>query len=319
MTINSFRLLAEHPDLAQYRKQAKELLRACHASDPEAMDRFDSWLFRGKPFDPTQVKLNDAQVVIAREHGCGSWPKFVERIRDQRANGRDSQSFRQARDAILNNELESLRTLLRQFPELARTRSKEPDEAQQTLLHYVAERGSVEMARELVAAGARLDAVTLPFNMTPVGSALYEGNTKVALYLAEHDSEPLGITRAAGLGRLDVLRTLIGEHGNPRPYLQPGVYDPMRSLANAFRYACSNGQVAVVEYLLDLGLDVNVRLQDGATGMHLAAYLGHAELVRLLLQRGADKTVRDQKFGADPAGWAAEFGHHDLAASIAAF
>jgi hypothetical protein len=31
----------------------------------------------------------------------------------------------------------------------------------------------------------------------------------------------------------------------------------------------SNGRVAVVEYLLDLGLDVSVRLQDGATGMHL--------------------------------------------------
>jgi ankyrin repeat protein len=318
MTINSFRSLPEHPDLDQYRKQAKELLRACHAGGPQALDRFDSWLFQGKPFDPTTMRLHDAQVVIAREHGCGSWLEFVEMIREKRAERRDSESFRQARNAIRNDDLESLRALVRQFPELARTQSQEPGEAHQTLLHYVAERGNVAMARELVTAGARIDAVTLPFNMTPIGSALYEGNTKVALYLAEHHREPLGITRAAGLGRLDELRALIGEHGHLRPYLQPGVHDPTRSLASAFRYACANGQLAVAEYLLDLGLDVNVRLQDGATGMHLAAYLGHADLVRLLLRRGADKTIRDDKFDSDPAGWAAEFGHHDLAALIAA-
>jgi ankyrin repeat protein len=319
MTINSFRSLPEQPDLDQYRTQAKELLRACRASNPQAMDRFDSWLFDGKPFDPTKLRLSDAQVVIAREHGAGSWPKFVEMIRDKRAERRDSQPFQLARDAIRNNDPGALRRLLGQSPELARTRSKEPDEAQQTLLHYVAERGSVEMARELVAAGARLDAVTLPFDMTPLGSALYEGNTSVALFLAEHDTEPLSLNRAAGLGRLDALRALIGEHRNLPPHLHSGVHDPMRSLARAFRYACSNGQLAVVEYLLDLGLDVNVRLQDGATGMHLAAYLGHTELVRLLLQRGADRTIRDVKFDSTPAGWAAEFGHHDLAALIATF
>jgi ankyrin repeat protein len=319
MTINSFRVLPGQPDLAQYRKQAKELLRACREGDSEALDRFDSWLFRGKPFDPKNLKLSDAQVVIAQEHGCSSWPKFVERIRDKLSKNRDSPAFREARDAIRNKDLESLRSLLRESPELACTRSVEPDEAQQTLLHYVAERGSVDMARELVAAGARLDAVTLPFDMTPIGCALYEGNTKVALYLAERDDRPLSIDRAAGLGRLDALRSLIGEHDTLPPYLTPGVYDPMRSLAHAFRYACSNGQLAVVEYLLDLGLDVNVRLQDGATGMHLAAYLGHRDLVQLLLRRGADKTIRDQKFGGDPAGWAATFGHHDIAALITEF
>src|SRR5262245_17984615 len=141
MTINSFRSLPERPDLDQYRQQAKELLRACRGRDAEAMERFDSWLFAGKPFDPAKLKLNEAQTVIAREHGCGSWPKFTERIRDKLAEKRDPESFRQAREAIRTNDLESLQALLRRFPELAHTRSQEPDEAQQTLLHYVAERG----------------------------------------------------------------------------------------------------------------------------------------------------------------------------------
>jgi hypothetical protein len=61
MTINSFRSLPEQPDLDQYRTQAKELLRACRASDPEAIDRFDHWLFQGRPFDPAKIRLNDAQ------------------------------------------------------------------------------------------------------------------------------------------------------------------------------------------------------------------------------------------------------------------
>jgi len=40
------------------------------------------------------------------------------------------------------------------------------------------------------------------------------------------------------------------------------------------------------------------------TALHLAAAFGHADVVRLLLAAGADRTIHDSKHDSDPAGWA---------------
>ncbi|HEY2471778.1 MAG TPA: ankyrin repeat domain-containing protein [Terracidiphilus sp.] len=45
----------------------------------------------------------------------------------------------------------------------------------------------------------------------------------------------------------------------------------------------------------------------GATALHYAAFGGHCELVRLLIENGAYINARDAKFGATPAGWAIEY------------
>jgi hypothetical protein len=46
---------------------------------------------------------------------------------------------------------------------------------------------------------------------------------------------------------------------------------------------------------------------DGATPLHYAAESGHREIVRALLDAGADINARDGRFGATPAGWAIEY------------
>jgi ankyrin repeat protein len=45
----------------------------------------------------------------------------------------------------------------------------------------------------------------------------------------------------------------------------------------------------------------------GATALHYAALNGHRDIVRLLLERGADINCGDSQFGATPAGWAIEY------------
>ena len=43
---------------------------------------------------------------------------------------------------------------------------------------------------------------------------------------------------------------------------------------------------------------------DGQTGLHWAAYGGHADTVKLLLRRGAPVDAKDESYGGTPLGWA---------------
>ena len=75
--------LPARPNLEQYRKQAKELARACGLRTPEALTRVQRHhprFARLSTNDVQNVTLTDAQLVIAREHGFESWPKFAAHI-----------------------------------------------------------------------------------------------------------------------------------------------------------------------------------------------------------------------------------------------
>lgn len=63
-------------NLEQQRKRAKELLKAAIDQQPEAISRLLAHL----PARQTPPRLSDAQWVIARENGFGSWPKLKAHI-----------------------------------------------------------------------------------------------------------------------------------------------------------------------------------------------------------------------------------------------
>lgn len=52
---------------------------------------------------------------------------------------------------------------------------------------------------------------------------------------------------------------------------------------------------------------VRCRDEQGATLLHRAALAGQREIVRLLVEAGADVNAQDDAFGATPAGWAIEY------------
>jgi ankyrin repeat protein len=74
--------LPAHPNLPQYKKQAKDLVRDCALSVPDALTRVRRHHPRihAHPETAPQASLTDVQLVVAREHGFESWPRFAAHI-----------------------------------------------------------------------------------------------------------------------------------------------------------------------------------------------------------------------------------------------
>lgn len=78
--------LPPRPSLDQLKHQARDLQKACHAGDVEAIRRIQThhprYIVKFHA-DPVKVKvsLQEAQLVVAREYGFTSWPKLVKAVR----------------------------------------------------------------------------------------------------------------------------------------------------------------------------------------------------------------------------------------------
>jgi hypothetical protein len=73
------RHLPVRPDLKQLHRQAKELLRALHAGDADAIAAVRE--HHSEPIDPSAAKLADAQLVLARSYLASSWTRVVHAVR----------------------------------------------------------------------------------------------------------------------------------------------------------------------------------------------------------------------------------------------
>ncbi|WP_309895481.1 ankyrin repeat domain-containing protein [Archangium sp.] len=174
----------------------------------------------------------------------------------------------------------------------------------------------------LVARGANLDFR----DGGPLVGALYYGELDAARFLLERGARHDFVT-AAGLGRCDLMAPFVRADGALAADAHALVhYSQVRTrpaskveiLGLALVFASMCGQLDAVAWLLERGAAVNTRppFDHGATPLHWAALRGHAELVTLLLERGADRMARDTTFAATPQGWAAHAGHTDLSARL---
>ena len=121
----SIRELPARPNLDQYRKQAKELLKGIRSGDANAGDR----LSRSHPrlnsperIALATVTLADAQLVIAREHGIDNWKKFTERIDAILGERSPKAVWSRVEHAVLHGDAAALESLIREHgPMLTRT------------------------------------------------------------------------------------------------------------------------------------------------------------------------------------------------------
>ena len=58
--------------------------------------------------------------------------------------------------------------------------------------------------------------------------------------------------------------------------------------------AAGRGHIEIVKLLLENGADVNSRTKDGDTALIVASKAGHTNVVKLLLERGADVNAKNR-------------------------
>ena len=88
--------------------------------------------------------------------------------------------------------------------------------------------------------------------------------------------------------------------------------DAKQQLNDQMWEAVRRSDVAAVTALLDKGADVNAKFRYGATALFKAAERGNPDIVKLLLARGADATVRDTFYRATAMTWALDGRHVEV-------
>ena len=344
------KVLPAHPSLEQYKKQAKDLLKSVKSGRPQALQHTLQRLKKDHPrfgrladlgLPGAKLALADAQLVIAREHGFESWPKFAKHLQELTRQSSPVSRFESAVDAVVTGDVAKLERLLGEDPNLVRERSTLLHHA--TLLNYVGANGvenyrqktpknAVKVAEILLAAGADVHAVadiyggsdTLGLAATSVFPALAgvqialidillaygadlhreglvngclrNGRGQAAEHLAKRGAA-LDLEGAAGVGRLDLVKTFFNEDGSLKTNAT------LMQMQCGFIWACEYGRTVVVEFLLGMGLKVDA-MPHGTTGLHWAAYTARVDIVKMLLERNAPIELKDKHYQGTPLGWA---------------
>lgn len=114
--------LPARPSLESLRKQAKKLARGIAAADPEAIARARAQLPEAK----LPLPQRDAQLALAREYGFPGWQDLVKEVAKRLGKGLEW-AVSEARRRIHDNDVEGLRRLLAEYPDLLSWRSDESD------------------------------------------------------------------------------------------------------------------------------------------------------------------------------------------------
>lgn len=150
----------------------------------------------------------------------------------------------------------------------------------------------------LLSRGAAIEKPGLTGNQhSAVWGCLANGQGRAARFFADRGAR-MNLTEAAGVGRLDVLKTFFDD--------QARLVDPALAsqVDEGFFYACGYGRTETARFLLDRGVNPGITNDQGQTPLHWTTYGPHVEIAALLLERGAPIDARDKRFNATALDWA---------------
>ncbi len=271
--------LPSAPSLEQLRKQAKDLLRAHRAGNPQAVARVAAH----EPGEP--LKLTGAQHVVAREHGFPSWTRLKVYVERLAAHG----------------------------PDLEHAYHEDLDyyEGRAYGLHASARDGT----ESAVAAFARWDAPISEAGARAVvarrhGFASWAALRRHVADLRESGEPFARAYRAVEAHDLDGLRAQLETF----PDLAAAVGTNGNDLLGMAGATCDE---RLVRLLLDAGADPTRGNAHGWTPLHQAAYSNLPLLARMLLDEGVPVDVSARGDGGTPLVVALFWGHREVSEVLA--
>jgi ankyrin repeat protein len=222
--------------------------------------------------------------------------------------------------AVALNLADEVRRIVSRDPAALNSRMSR-NENHQLPLHFAVRMNRPEMVALLMDLGADPLAVdgsgfsAAAYAMTPgVDRPVMEGIA--AMTSAELTSAVRGDRRPRG-GVMDLMAALALADWETAARLLTEIPELIQpgSSGGALHLMAKRNDGAAVKWLLDHGADPNGRWSHWdaeVTPLHLAILGGHPEIVRLLLQAGADPRVRDSKHDSDAIGWAEFFRRTDI-------
>jgi ankyrin repeat protein len=305
--------------------------RALEAGDADALDRLlrehgttlrkgpvrTSWLGGLRP----DFSSADVKSIVASNHDFENWDQFAAFAEARRRAGSPVAQFEDAVDAIVRGDVDTLKRLLEQRPDLIRARSMRMHHS--TLLHYVGANGVEGFRQRTPKNAAQVLEVLLDAGAEVEAKAdMYGGSTTVGLVATSIHPQNAGVQ--------DELIDVLIAHGAhiDRPGAGGGTGNLINScLANArpgaAEYLARRGAPIDLEGAAGLGrldlvrqfFDSDGQLASGATAMQMkdgfswACEFGRTEVVEFLLQRGMDVGARLRPHQQTGLHWAA-YGAH---------
>jgi len=316
------RLLPVRPDRDQLHRQAKELHRAIHAGEANAIAELRE--YHPEPIDPAAAKLADAQLVLARSYQAASWTRLVQAV--------------ELADAIWRDDPERVRTLITDHPPLIhapvliridsnwgppRTYAANLGRTHIVRLLHAHGARDVELAAGRAALQGKVETVHVIYDLAgrpsldkwtlagPAYTLNVEG-TAVLLTLGARVTRPDGVDR-------NTMEHLLGTDSRNPPakhrilemYVEHGFEPPDTPVM-----ALHRGRIDLLEAHLARDPDLLTRTFDiadvfplapacasepytaqgtpvhGTTLLHIAAYFDELEIAAWLLDRGMDPDAR---------------------------
>ncbi|XP_051259407.1 ankyrin repeat and SOCS box protein 9 [Dicentrarchus labrax] len=159
-------------------------------------------------------------------------------------------------------------------------------------LHGACMQGNVACAKLLIENGANVNSSTVD-GQTALSEACARGHVTCVSLLLQHGATPSGtsqssspIHRAAAKGHPECIESLVQYGADVDQYIDQSGFP--------LHVACSNQHLTTVKKLLQLGASVN-NCVSGDSPLHITARLSSPELVSVLLDHGADHSLRNSE------------------------